>query len=97
MHLLVRNMSQIGTVNKSDDANEIAERLVEVAEQYLGFGARRYLDRQCRLHLGKSLDELRREDLDDLAIWVNNTAPLIMDKKAGEQLAGEIFELRSGD
>lgn len=85
-------MSQTGTTS---DEQRIAEQVLDIAEHYLGFGARRYLDRQCRLHLGKPLDDLRREDLDDLAMWVNNTAPLIMNKEDGEKLAKEIFELKS--
>ncbi len=78
-----------------DLSNELAETVVEIAEHYLGFAAREYLDRQCRLHLEKQLNDIRREDLDDLAMWVENTAPLIMDREDGHQLAEEIFRLKS--
>lgn len=75
--------------------SDLSEKVVELGEQYLGFAARRYFERQCRLHLDKNFDDLRREDLDELALWVNNTAPLIMDKEDGKDLAEEIFELKS--
>lgn len=74
--------------------SELSNVVVEIAEQYLGFAANRYLDRQCRLHLDKPLEELRREDLDNLAMWINNTAPLVMDKNDAQELAEEIFELK---
>lgn len=79
---------------ETNNENKLAAEVVEIAEHYLGFAAKRYLDRQCRLHLDKPLDELRREDLDNLAMWVNNTAPLIMDKEVGQDLAEELFELK---
>lgn len=80
---------------KNEQLTEIAQNVVTLAEHYLGFAAREYLDRQARLHLDKPLNELRREDLDNLAMWVNNTAPLIMNDSDGQQLAEEIFELKS--
>lgn len=77
--------------------SELSEAVVDLAEQYLGFAAERYLDRQCRMHLDKPLDDIRREDLDKLAMWVNNTGPLIMDDDVSEELAEKIFELKHAD
>ncbi len=77
------------------EKNELAAEVVAIAEHYVGFAARRYLERQCRIHLDKSLDDIRREDLDDLALWVNNTAPLIMNKEDGQELAEDILELKN--
>lgn len=73
---------------------DLSAAVLEVAEHYLGFAAKQYLDRQCRIHLNKSLNEITREDLDDLAKWVSNTAPLIMDTDEGKELAEAISELK---
>jgi hypothetical protein len=73
---------------------EPADELVKVTEKYLGFAARDYLERQAQLHLGKELDELAEDDIDDLIQWVNNTGPLIMDQSALDQLISDLKKVQ---
>lgn len=97
-------MSRTGTTSEHDlaeypdavqdeEMTEVASAVVEIAEHYLGFAAREYLDRQCRLHLDKPLNELQLSDVEELARWVNNTAPLIMDREESKELVDEISAL----
>lgn len=72
---------------------DVEEKVVELSEQYLGFAARSYLNRQARLHLDKPLSDITEDDLEELAQWVSNTAPLIMDAEEGKELAEEIRDL----
>jgi hypothetical protein len=75
------------------DDRDVTAEVVELAEHYVGFAAKDYLDRQCRIHLDKPLDTVTADDLEDLARWVKNTAPLVMNEEDGKELAEQIAAL----
>lgn len=47
----------------------LTERVIEVTTEYLGPAARRFVQRQVKVHLHKSLEELQPEDIASLADW----------------------------
>lgn len=73
---------------------ELPKKLIEIGREHLGFAADKYLKRQCKIHMDKKLDELEKEDLEELGRWVKNTAPLITDQETAEELKEEIISLR---
>lgn len=74
--------------------SDVVEEVVRAAEDHLGFAARRYLERQARLHMDKELDDIGVDDLDDLAKWVNNTGALVASPEAVEELRQDILEIQ---
>jgi hypothetical protein len=74
--------------------SNVVDEVVHAAEDHLGFAARRYLERQARLHMDKDLDDLGVNDLDDLAKWVNNTGALVASPEAVEELRQDILKIQ---
>lgn len=61
----------------------LAEKLVRVSTLYLGPAARVFLERQARLHLGRSdLDALTRDELPSLLYWISRAGRLIIRERA---------------
>lgn len=74
--------------------SELSQKIIEIGKEHLGFAGEKYLRRQCRIHLDKELDDIREEDLDELAKWVKNTAPLITDQETAREMKQEILALK---
>lgn len=74
--------------------NKIYNDAVEVAKEFLGPAAERFMERQIRFHLEKDPEKLEKSDLSDLAKWVKTSASLITDDKSSvEQFAQKISAL----
>ncbi len=71
-----------------------AEQVIQVASRYLGPEAKRFLERQAgHLENGATLENLRPEDVEKLAWWVNVSAKLIMDKEKAKELSIKISSI----
>ena len=74
--------------------SELSEKIKEVGRNYLGFAADRYMERQCKIHMDKSLEDLEKSDLDEFSRWIKNTAPLITDQETSRKLRDELLDLK---
>ncbi len=51
--------------------------VVDITYEYLGPAADRFVTRQIRSHLGKNPNELRKNDLKDLIVWIKIAMSLL--------------------
>ena len=72
----------------------LADNVVEVTEEYLGVAAKRFVARQISFHLGKRPEELKKEDIPQLAEWIKvSMAFLTEDKIMVDSLAQKLINL----
>lgn len=73
--------------------SDVSERALVIATNYLGPAAKRFLERQCKLHLNVEFDNINRTNLPDLAKWVKTSATFITDAEKAERLGNEISRI----
>jgi hypothetical protein len=54
-------------------------RVVELASDYLGPAAPRFVDRLIRNHLGKNPEQLAERDIQQLVVWVKLSVSMLTD------------------
>lgn len=57
------------------------DQVVDIAEEYLGPAAKRFISRQITFHLDKKPAELTKSDLPKLVEWVKVSLALLTDDK----------------
>lgn len=76
-------------------ATTLYSEVVEIAEDYLGPAADRFIGRQITFHLNKKPENLAKEDLDKLVEWVKVSLSLLTDDhKSVETAASRILALK---
>lgn len=60
----------------------LTEEVIEVTSDYLGPAARRFIQRQVKVHLNKPLDKLEASDLPALADWSKLALSLLTSDQA---------------
>jgi hypothetical protein len=55
------------------------EEVVQATYDYLGPAADRFVARQIKSHLDKDPEDLQKEDLQDLIVWINLAMNLLVD------------------
>ncbi|MDV2480959.1 hypothetical protein F8E02_02835 [Methanoculleus sp. Wushi-C6] len=74
--------------------SQVSQQVLDIAVQYLGPAAERFLERQTKAHMDNlPFADLKRSDIPTLASWVRTSAALIIDKKKAEELAERISRL----
>lgn len=74
--------------------SQLSEQVLDVAVQYLGPAAERFLERQTKAHMnGLPFADLKRSDIPALTSWVKTSAALIVDKRKADELAERIARL----
>ncbi len=68
----------------------VYEKVVATSKTYLGPATESFLSRQCKSHLKKLPEQLMTEDLENLAMWIEIGAGLVMDKAKATELAGKV-------
>jgi len=69
----------------------LSETVLWIATRYLGPAAKVFLQRQCTAHLGGAkFDDLRPEQLPEMAKWVELSAGLIIEKDRAKVLGEAI-------
>lgn len=72
----------------------LADSVVEVAEEYLGVAAKRFVNRQINFHFNKRPEELSKADIPQLAEWIKvSMAFLTEDKAIVDGLAQKLLNL----
>lgn len=70
------------------------DRIVGIAEQYLGPAAERFVTRQVAFHLNKKPEELVKADLPKLQEWVKVSLSLLTeDKKIVNDFSNQMKKL----
>lgn len=63
--------------------NDLSKSLIEIAVSYLGPAGERFMTRQLtHLEGGVTLETLTRDNLPELAQWVERSSALLLDDKA---------------
>lgn len=72
----------------------LTERVIEVTTDYLGPAARRFVQRQVKVHLNKPLDALQPEDIAPLADWSKIALALLTsDQATVDKFQNDLLEL----
>jgi hypothetical protein len=72
----------------------LTERVIEVTADYLGPAARRFVQRQVKVHLNKPMDALEPADIAPLADWSKLALALLTsDKATVDKFQKELLEL----
>ena len=74
---------------------DLYERVLVVARRYLGKRAERFINRQCRGHLGIEPNMLGNEHLDELARWCYMSGMLIMYHVESQEFGQKIRALKT--
>lgn len=76
------------------EGQDLHDRVVEIAADYLGPASKRFIDRQIVNHLHKQPEELTNKDLEELINWIEVVTALITeDKKLIKEFAGRLHTL----
>ena len=74
--------------------SQLSSKVLEVSIPYLGPAAKIFLERQTIRHLKHlQFDDLKKENLPELAFWVNASGSLIIEPKKSEELSKKILSL----
>ncbi len=71
----------------------LKDEMMKVAVEYMGPAAERFMKRQVKSHLNKTLTTISKEDLPELAKWIEISAGLLIDKEEAKQFKQEIKAL----
>lgn len=72
----------------------ICEQVVEITSNYLGPAAKRFVYRQVTVHLKKSPEDLKQDDIPVLADWSKVALGLVTrDKKTVDAFQKELLDL----
>lgn len=73
----------------------ISDKILALSLEYLGFAAKKLLERQASQHMnGLAFESLQTEDLPEFSKWVRISAGLIIDKEKAKELAEKILALK---
>jgi hypothetical protein len=70
--------------------NETYLKTLEIARQYLGPSAERFINRQIEQHLGNKPENIGKQDLPELARWIKVSAALLTDQKIAADFAAKV-------
>lgn len=72
----------------------LTERVIEVTTEYLGPAARRFVQRQVKVHFNKPVDQLTVEDIPPLADWSKLALSLLTsDQSTVDKFQKELLDL----
>lgn len=72
----------------------LSDQILQMSTGYLGPAAKKFLDRQCKAHLGiDNLDAISPDKIPELAKWINVSAGLIIDKDKAKELSDKVSTL----
>ncbi len=75
--------------------NALSERILEIATDYLGVGAKRFLDRQAAHLKFSSFEMLDEEHLEKFVWWVDVSAKLLLDRQRAAEFARKMADVSS--
>jgi hypothetical protein len=70
--------------------SDISEKVLKITIDYIGPSSKAFLERQTRSHMSIEFGDLKRENLPELAKWVNISAGLLLNKDKAAQLSDKI-------
>jgi hypothetical protein len=73
----------------------ISDRILVVAEEYLGPGAKRFMERQAGHIEGVTFENLQPENVEEFAEWVGVSSKLLLDEKRAEEFSQKIKAILS--
>jgi hypothetical protein len=73
----------------------ISDRILKVAEEYLGSGAKRFMERQAGHIDGLKFEDLQPENVEEFAKWIGVSSKLLLDEKKAEEFSQKIKEILS--
>jgi hypothetical protein len=68
-------------------------KTLDIAKQYLGPAAERFINRQIEQHLNTKPEDISKQDIPELAKWVKTSAALLTDQKIASDFADKISAL----
>ena len=68
--------------------------VVNVAKQYLGPAAQKFVDRQIKGHLAVDKSQLGPEHLEELAKWCYTSGKLLMDDAKAQEFSQKVKALK---
>ena len=71
------------------------EHVLQIVRPYLGEKSEKFLERQCRIHIGMDTDKLTKEHLPALSRWVGISASLMVSTEEADTMRKEIEALGS--
>jgi len=72
------------------------EEVVDLARNYMGPAAKKFVDRQIRVHLEIDGTELTFSDLDELAEWCYTSSKLLMNDYKAREFSNSIKSISNG-
>ena len=72
------------------------DEVIDVARNYLGPAAPKFVKRQIRAHLEIEGSQLTYSDLDELAEWCYTSSKVLMDDVKAREFSDHIRSLRNG-
>lgn len=74
--------------------SQLSQQVLDIAVQYLGPAAERFLERQTKVHLnGLLFTDLKSSDIPLLTARIRTSAALIIDKRKAGEFADRISRL----
>ena len=73
--------------------NLLYQQCIEIAAQFLGPAASRFINRQITQHLQIEPDQLQKEHLPELSQWVKVSATLLTDNQIASDFSGKILNI----
>lgn len=72
------------------------EEVVDLARNYMGPAAKKFVDRQIKAHLEIEGAELTYADIDELAEWCYTSSKLLMNDYKAREFSHAIKSIRNG-
>lgn len=73
--------------------NVIYDQALKICETYLSTSAKNFLDRQIKMHLGKSPDQITQSDKESLAKWCKTSSGMLIGGDKAIKLSDQILAL----
>ncbi len=72
----------------------LSDKVAALSVNYFGPAARKFLERQTTAHMnGIAFDDLQKNDLAELAKWINVSGSLIIDKVKAKELSDKVVSM----
>ena len=68
---------------------------LKLCNEYLGKTSEDFLNRQIRIHLLKTPEELNRNDIEKLATWIGISAALVIKDEQAMELKDKVLLLKN--
>jgi len=72
------------------------EEVVDLARTYMGPAAKKFIDRQIRVHLEIEGSDLTYSDIEELADWCYTSSKILMNDFKAREFSNAIKSIRNG-